>query len=157
MLDTPSYDSCHTITMLRAAVNAAARRTCDVQRALHLTGAIVQAGSNVDGHAQPWVGCSHWTGPFRPSRSFSTRRDTSLFDDDKMDVVEESNELHQNKNDAEWHTLKRDLSLDDEDSGGSWEGVEIDEVEGPHVAPVRPLKPRHLLPHYCMSLMECRD
>jgi hypothetical protein len=90
----------------------------------------------------PWVGCSHWTTPYRPYQSFSTHRNQGdgLFDPPELAQDGESrrNAISQNESD------------DSMDIDESQEGIIIDQID-PHDAasnssdqtttPIRPTLP----------------
>lgn len=63
-----------SISMLRLAVTGKIRRGYEPQTAQISFRRLVdpRSGSGLDETARPWVGCSHWTGPYRPSRKYST-------------------------------------------------------------------------------------
>jgi len=90
----------------------------------------------------PWVGCSHWTTPYRPHQSFSTHRShgDGLFDPlDSAQDAERGQETKSQIDDDEFMNLDK-----------SQEGITIDRID-PHddatsspiqtTAPIRPTLP----------------
>jgi protein subunit release factor B len=92
--------------------------------------------------ARAWVGCSHWTTPYRPHQSFSTHRSQG-------DGLFDPPELAQDGN-SRLETISQLEDDDFTDVDGSQEGIIIDQID-PHdgatdssdqtTAPIRPTLP----------------
>ena len=97
--------------MLRPAVTVAIRRVCLTQKAR--SGPVMSSLGRHESR-QPWVGCSHWTGPYRPLRGYSNRPARGDNGDDRL--------AHSNNDEASLTT-----EFDKESVG--WEEPDLDHVE----------------------------
>ena len=96
----------------------------------------------ITGDIRPWVGCSHWTTPYRPQQSFSTHRNQG---DGLFDPPERG---HDAKSKPETTSIIEDDGFMDLDE--PQEGVIIDQIDTHHdasdssdqpAAPIRPTLP----------------
>lgn len=112
--------------MLRAAV-AATRQTCSTRGLkTSLGGSVIIQTARHDA-SQPYIGCSHWTGPFRPFREYSTKLDMEII----IDVTQAAEESGidgklDGSESLEWEESE-DVHFGEGDTGAV--GITVDRVD----------------------------